>query len=226
MCRAVGPKATRPGGSRDPSGAVGVRLEGEKTLQNIMPDIIRAFMGIYQVIEKGGTLFICGNGGSFSDALHISGELMKSFELRRPLRESIRNRLINFPSGDILAKSLEEGLRCIVLGTNLSLASAIQNDCATRNMGYSQELYNLARSGDILLGISTSGNAQNVNYAAITAKAKGLTFISLTGKYGGKLAELADISIKAPSEKTDKVQEIHARIYHTLCKMLEAYFFG
>ncbi|MEM3026726.1 MAG: SIS domain-containing protein, partial [Thermoproteota archaeon] len=95
-------------------------------------------------------------------------------------------------------------------------------DNPTRNMAFAQELYSLARRGDVLMGISTSGNSQNVIYAAITAKALGLTVVALTGREGGMLASISDVAIKAPASETSRVQEMHSIIYHVLCRMLEA----
>jgi len=185
-------------------------------------DLIKAYRAINHCFEVGGTLFLCGNGGSFADAFHISAELMKSFKRKRPLPAYRRKWFKDLPRGDILAESLEEGLRVIVLGANHSLSSAVENDNPTRNMIFAQELYSLARQGDVLLGISTSGNAENIFYAAITAKALGLTVILLTGREGGKISEIADISVKAPAVETSRVQELHAIVYHALCEMLEA----
>lgn len=191
-------------------------------LSSVTDDLICVYTAINHCYETGGTLFICGNGGSFADALHISAELMRSFKLERPIPHYMRRKLKDLPRGKIVAKSLEQGLRTIVLGVNHSLWSAVENDNPTRNMAFAQELYALARQGDVLLGISTSGNAENVFYAAITAKALGLTVVSLTGKDGGNLAKVADIAIKAPATETSRVQELHTVIYHTLCEMLES----
>jgi len=188
----------------------------------VVKDLIRAYMAINHCFETGGTLLLCGNGGSFADAFHISAELMKSFKLKRPIPEYKRRSFDGLPHGEIVAKSLEQGLRAVVLGANHSLSSAIENDNPTRNIAFAQELYSLARKGDILLGISTSGNAENVLYAAVTAKALGLTVIALTGEKGGRIAGVSDIAIKAPATQTSRIQEMHATIYHTLCEMLES----
>ena len=91
---------------------------------------------------------------------------------------------------------------------------------------YAQELYALAHSGDVFMGISTSGNAKNVIYAAMTARALGLSVIVLTGQGGGRLAEFADILIRAPETDTARVQQWHIQLYHVLCEMLEAHFFA
>ncbi len=193
-----------------------------RDLDVVVEDLVRSFRAIDMCLRVGGTLFLCGNGGSFADAFHISAELSKSFELKRPIPIYRRKLFKGLPYGSLLAESLEEGLRVIVLGSNHSLSSAVENDNPTRNMAFAQELYSLAKKGDVLMGISTSGNSQNVIYAAATAKAIGLTVIALTGRDGGLLAEISDIAIKAPSSETSRVQEMHSVIYHVLCRMLEA----
>jgi D-sedoheptulose 7-phosphate isomerase len=113
-----------------------------------------------------------------------------------------------------------------VLGLNHSLSSALENDISSPAIGYAQELLVLARPGDALLGISTSGNARNVCYAAQVARALEVTVLTLTGQGGGKLAPLADVAIRVPALQTDRVQELHVHVYHCLCEMLEVHFFG
>ena len=189
-------------------------------------DLMRAFHALARCFRTGGTLFLCGNGGSMADALHISGELSKSYVRRRPLPERLHARLAAQPDGELLARNLEPGLRAVVLGANPSLASAVANDAPDRDVNLAQELVALARPGDVLLGISTSGNARNVAYAAQVARALDLTVIALTGEDGGRLAGLADVTVRVPARRTDRVQELHVQCYHALCEMLEIEFFG
>lgn len=196
------------------------------SLAALAPDLMRAFNELRRCLTAGGTLFLCGNGGSMSDALHISGELLKSYARRRPLDEGLRARLAQQPDGDQLARNLEPGLRAVVLGANPALSSAVANDMPDRDMNLAQELLALARPGDALLGISTSGNARNVNYAAQVARARNVPVIALTGQDGGALAALADIALRVPAQRTDRVQELHILCYHALCEMLEVTFFG
>lgn len=191
-------------------------------LKHLLWDMIKAYRTINRCFETGGCLFICGNGGSFADALHISAELLKSFKMRRAIPSYMKKMFNDLPSGKLIADSLEEGLRTIVLGANHSLTSAVENDNPTRNIAFAQELYVLARQNDVLLGISTGGNAENVFYAAVTAKALGLTVIALTGEDGGRISEISDITIKVPAYEASRVQELHSIVYHTICEMLEA----
>jgi phosphoheptose isomerase len=195
-------------------------------LEAIAGALAQAFAALVTSFKTGGTLYLCGNGGSMADALHISGELLKSYARRRALPERLRMRFATQPDGGMLARNLEPGLRAVVLGVNASLSSAVANDMPDRDMNLAQELLALARPGDVLLGISTSGNARNVTYAAQTARSLGLTVLALTGEGGGRLADLADIPIRVPVQRTDRVQELHVRCYHTLCEMLETEFFG
>ncbi len=196
-------------------------------LAAVSDDLVAAYRTIAAAQERENGLYICGNGGSFSDALHLSGEMLKSYTLPRPLDANLQAKLVQAgPDGAALGQALERGLRATVLGLNHSLHSALENDISLPGVGYAQELLVMARPGDVFLGISTSGNAQNVCYAAQAARALGVAVLSLTGQGGGKLAQLADIAICAPALRTDRVQEQHIHLYHCLCEMLEIHFFG
>ena len=172
-------------------------------------------------------LLTCGNGGSAADAEHIVGELMKGFMSKRPLAEIEKQKLISAggKSGEKLGELLQKPLPAISLVTSVSLASAFANDVAPELI-FAQQVYGLGNEGDILLGISTSGNAENVAYAIIAAKAKGLITIGLTGKNGGKLKGLCDITIIVPEDSTPDIQELHLPIYHYICKKVESNLFG
>ena len=191
----------------------------------LAPSLGRAYLAIASSLERGGTLYLAGNGGSLSDALHISGELLKSFARPRPLPEALRARLLEQPYGAELASALQAGLRAHVLGCNPALASAVANDIPLPGIGYAQELAALARPGDVFLGISTSGRARNLLLAVAVAKAWGLTTIGLTGQPGTPLAEMVDIPLCVPESETYRVQELHIALYHQLCLLLEEHFF-
>jgi D-sedoheptulose 7-phosphate isomerase len=198
--------------------------------QPILADSTAALQAAHDLLVErfaaGGTLFICGNGGSMSDALHISGELLKSFVVQRQLPESVFASLKEQPDGNLLARNLQPGLRTVVLGLNVALASAVANDMPDRDVNLAQELFALARADDLLLAISTSGNATNVALAAQTARALDLPVIALTGRSGGRLAQLADVMICVSADTTAHIQELHIACYHALCAMLEQTFFG
>jgi D-sedoheptulose 7-phosphate isomerase len=200
-------------------------MERNLQLKPIIHPLIRSYMLMVDCFDNGGRLFICGNGGSFADSLHISGEMLKSFQRNRNLKLEDRVKFRDLPNGNKLADALEYGFPVIVLGLNHSLKSAVENDIPVPNIGFAQELFALGKEEDILLGISTSGNAQNVIYAMTTAKAIGMSTIGLTGQIGGKLAQMVDIAIPVPASSTHRIQELHLHVYHTLCAIVEAHYF-
>ena len=169
---------------------------------------------------------IAGNGGRAADSDHIVGELMKGFVKRRPLSEELKQALAAADPirGKELAEKLQGALPAIALTNHAALSSAFAND-VDGVLSYAQQVNGYGRAGDVFLGISTSGNAENVMYAAVTARAKGMRVIALTGKTGGKLGAFADISIIVPEQETYKIQELHLPIYHALCLMLEERFY-
>jgi D-sedoheptulose 7-phosphate isomerase len=175
----------------------------------------------------GGKVLTCGNGGIAADAEHIVGELMKGYLLKRPVPEEMRAKLTSThpEDGDYLANHLQVGLPAISLVSQASLLSAIANDTAA-DMVYAQQVYAYGREGDVLIGISTSGNAMNVLRAVQVARALGLRTIGLTGRTGGKLRSLCDVSIRVPANDTTLIQERHLPIFHVLCAMLEEEFFA
>jgi phosphoheptose isomerase len=189
-------------------------------------ELIHSYTALKRCFLTGGTLYLAGNGGSMSDALHISGELDKAYKKTRPIPTAHSLRLTDVPGGMELADSLQVGLRSVVLGNNPALASAVENDFGKPYLGYAQELYALGHAGDVFLGISTSGNAKNILYSVQTARLLNMTTIGLTGESGGFLAAQADIVIRAPAKETAAVQIWHVHIYHCLCEMLEAQIFS
>lgn len=194
-------------------------------LESVISHLIQSYMMIVNCFDNGGKLFLCGNGGSFADCLHISGEMLKSFQRDRKLKPEDQQKFLDLPDGKILADALEYGFPVIVLGLNHSLKSAIENDVPVPYIGFSQELFALGRKDDVLLGISTSGNARNVIYAVTTARAIGMKNIGLTGQDGGRLAQMVDVPICVPVSSTHQVQELHLQVYHTLCAVIEAHYF-
>lgn len=183
-------------------------------------DILAAFTQLVKTYRNGKKLLICGNGGSAADADHISGELLKGFGQPRPLSDDWKKRL-----GKSLAENLQGALPTIPLTVFNALGTAYNNDCDGRYT-FAQLTWGLGQQGDTLLAITTSGNSGNVLLAVEVAKAKGLHTIALTGKSGGKIKDLVDTCIFAPATEVYKIQELHLPIYHTLCFMLEDYFFA
>ena len=172
--------------------------------------------------KNGGKILACGNGGSAADADHICGELLKSFCKKRPLDKDFAQKLreLDSEAGTLLAEKLQGGILAISLTFNNAFSTAFAND-VDPNMAFAQQCMVYGRPGDLFLGISTSGNAKNVYYAALAAKAAGLKVLGLTGKSGGRLKALCDICICAPRTETYEVQELHLPIYHALCLYLE-----
>lgn len=195
-------------------------------LESVRDDIEMVYKILVECYENGGKLLIVGNGGSAADSEHIVGELMKGFVKNRPVSEEMRAALLEADPkrGAALAKNLQGGLPAIALTAHTSLNTAFAND-RDPVMIYAQQVNGYGKAGDVFLGISTSGNAENVMYAAVTAKAKGLKVLALTGKDGGKLAKIADASIIVPAKETYQIQELHLPVYHALCLMLEARFY-
>jgi len=195
-------------------------------LSSCRQDIEMAFETLVSSYRHKGKVLLCGNGGSASDCEHIVGELMKGFTLKRPVDSEYRQRLLEIdPSeGEYLAKHLQQALPAISLVSQTALMTAFVNDVAA-DMVFAQQVYGYGNEQDVLIGLSTSGNSTNVIKAFKVAKALGMKTISLTGKNGGKLKEISDVSICVPWDETVDIQERHLPIYHTLCIMLEKEFF-
>lgn len=195
-------------------------------LEIIRVDVEEAYKTLQNSFLMGNKLLIGGNGGSAADSEHIVGELMKGFKLKRKIPSQLADKLrdIDIKKGTDLAEKLQGGLPAIALSNHQALNTAFLNDVDGK-MCYAQQINGYGKPEDVFLGISTSGNSENVIYAAITAKAKGLKVIGLTGENGGDLAKIADVCIKVPENETYKIQELHLPIYHCLCLMLENRFF-
>ena len=178
-------------------------LESAKIKNKIVDDgveqIEKAAEVFINCIKNGGKIFWCGNGGSAGDAQHLATELMGGMtdHDRKPI-----------PS--------------IALTTDSSFLTAWSNDTDFESI-FSRQIQGLGKEGDVLVGISTSGNSKNVINALKQAKYKNLKTISLTGKTGGNLDGVADITIKVPSNNTQRIQESHIMIGQILCSLLELY---
>ncbi len=196
-------------------------------LESVKDALIDAYLLMEQSYLNGGKLLIAGNGGSASDSEHIAGELMKSFKLERRIPDDFKEKLIAIDSirGEQLAKNLQQPLLAIPLVSLEALSTAYINDVDGYGV-YAQQMLGFGKPGDVFLAISTSGNSKNVLNATIVARALGVKIIGLTGAKGGELASVADVAVKAPSEETYMVQELHLPIYHCWCIMLEESFFG
>lgn len=197
-----------------------VLLDRHPVLGPCREQIGQVFDHLVACYTSGGKLLLCGNGGSAADCDHWSAELLKGFTLRRPLTpdEAAKH-------GENLAANLQRGLPCLPLPNFTGLLTAFANDVDGK-YGFAQLVQVLGRPGDVLVGISTSGNARNVLLAIEAARASSIYTIGLTGADGGELARSADLAIQVPSSVTHEIQELHLPVYHTLSIMLENHFFS
>lgn len=195
-------------------------------LKQVEDDIKALYETVRESYENGGKLLIAGNGGSCADSEHIVGELMKGFVKQRSVPEEMAESLkaVDPERGEKLACSLQQGLAAIALTGHTALSTAFLND-VDGEVIYAQQVYGYGKPGDVLLGITTSGNSENIMYAAVAAKAKGMKVVGLTGRDGGKLKGICDAAVVVPETETFKIQELHLPVYHALCLMLEEHFF-
>jgi D-sedoheptulose 7-phosphate isomerase len=147
-------------------------------------------------LRRGGKILLMGNGGSAADSQHIAAELVGRFQRER------------------------KGLAAIALTTDTSLLTSVGNDYGYEHI-FARQVEALGRPGDLLIGISTSGNSPNVVRAIEVAKGLGITTVALTGAGGGRLAALCDLTLAVPSSVTARVQEAHILIGHVLCELID-----
>lgn len=196
-------------------------------LESARQEIMDAFLVMKECYEHGGKLLTAGNGGSAADGEHIAGELMKGFQLPRPVTEEYAGKLREADAviGERLAKNLQRGLAVLPLTAFEALLTAYMNDKDGQDV-FAQQLFVCGNKGDVFLAISASGSSVNILNAAAAARAGGIKVIGLTGAGGGKLAKAADITVRVPETETYRIQELHLPVYHCWCLMLEEYFFG
>lgn len=195
-------------------------------LQPQQQNIEASFEIIRTCYQKGFGLYVCGNGGSAADAQHIVGEMMKSFVRKRRLPDqltaSLRDR---FPQdADYLIQNLQGALPAYSLTEHTSLSTAFANDVCADTV-FAQQVIGYMKQGDVLWGITTSGNSHNVVNAFKVARSMDIETIALTGAEGGRIKSISSVTIAVPETETYKVQELHLPVYHTLCLMLENEFF-
>lgn len=195
-------------------------LERYPSLETCKEDILKSFEILAECFENGGKVLCCGNGGSAADCDHFAGELLKGFLKKRPLSDEEKSKF-----GDsFIAGNLQKGLPVISLCTHSALMTAFSND-AVPSLVFAQQVYAYAKNGDVLICLSTSGNSENIVYAAETALAADMKVISITGEKESALSRFSDICIKLPETETFKVQELTLPVYHCLAAMIENKFF-
>jgi len=190
-----------------------------------MKPILQAYQILLECSRNGGKILVCGNGGSASDAEHIVGELMKGFKLKRELSPEEKSIFRNLENGEKIADKIQKGIPAISLNSHTALMTAVGND-TDYDMVFAQQVYGYGETGDVLIGMTTSGNSANVVNAAVTAKAKGMQVIGITGERDSKLSANSDVCLQLPSTETYQIQEYTLPIYHALCAMLEEELFG
>ena len=189
-------------------------------------DIDAARELICETYKRGGTVYVCGNGGSCSDSDHIVGELMKGFLLRRELQAADTAKFAEmFEDGAEFAANLQGALPAVSLTAQTAILSAFANDVEP-DMVYAQLVYGYARENDLVIGLSTSGNSKNVVNAVKAAKFRGAKTLSMTGMKESKLSAMSDVTVRVPETETFKIQELHLPVYHYLCAAVEEGFFA
>ena len=213
-------------GSTDASGGNAPALDGPDGLYARHPalavcrdDISAAYGLLLAAYRSGGKVLVCGNGGSAADAEHIVGELMKKFRKHRPIPREVESKL-----RPEIASKLEGALPAISLVSMSGITTAFANDVAGET-AFAQQVLGLARAGDVLIALSTSGNSANCVAAAEVMKAMGGAAIAFTGAGESKLSKVCDVAVRVPETETYKVQELHLPVYHALCAAIEEELF-
>ncbi|MEH6649134.1 MAG: D-sedoheptulose 7-phosphate isomerase [Motiliproteus sp.] len=165
-------------------------------VKGLAPDVIRLAEAMLDCLRGGGKVLWMGNGGSAADAQHMAAELMVRYKAERG------------------------PLASIALTTDTSLITAHSNDYSFETL-FSRQVEGLARAGDLVIGISTSGNSGNIIKAVEQAQQMGVKTATLLGRDGGKLGQLADVSVIVPCDETARIQEAHIFIGHWLCEVLD-----
>ena len=194
-------------------------------LEEISPAIGEFIQMLISLYRADGTLLVAGNGGSGADAEHICGELLKGFCRKRPLDKADLEKLKASGDEEDFGSQLQNGLRAVSLLSHPALTTAFGND-VDADLAFAQQVWALGKSGDVMLGISTGGNASNIRTAFIAARAKNIKTVLLTGNRHGICEKYADLVIAVPEKETFKIQELHLPIYHTVCLAVEAEFFN
>lgn len=199
-------------------------FESYPALAGCKTDIEAACGMLINCYKTDKKVLVCGNGGSAADSEHIVGELMKGFNLKRPMPDKLKKKFADFENGEHIADTLQMPLRAISLVSHTGLMTAFGNDCDA-DLIFAQQVLGFGDENDVLIALSTSGNSKNVVYAAETAKALGLKVLSITGGKDSKLSALSDVTVMLPKFTPFEVQELTLPVYHALCAAVEAEFF-
>ena len=176
----------------------------QQAMETISEAIVAGGQLMSECLLNDGKILSCGNGGSAADAQNFSSELLNRFEMERP------------------------GLPAMALTTDSSTLTSISNDYAFEEI-FSKQVRALGKSGDVLLGISTSGNSENVIRAVKAAHERSMRVVALTGRDGGSVAEVlqtGDVEIRVPATRTARIQEVHLVVIHCLCDLIDKTLLG
>jgi D-sedoheptulose 7-phosphate isomerase len=195
--------------------------EDNPSLKACAGTINMAWQLLGDVLNEGGQVLVCGNGGSASDSEHIAGELAKPCALARPLSEELRSALRAVGDDGYLGDRLQGGFSVLPLVSQAALITAIANDQGG-DLIFAQQVVAYGRAGDLLWVLSTSGNSPNVIHALRTAKAIGMKTMGFGGPSGGEMARLCDVVVRLPGASVPAVQHSHQLTYHALCLAIEA----
>ena len=195
-------------------------------LASAIPALRRLIAETVSTLRSGGSFFVAGNGGSGADSDHICGELLKGFMQKRPLAAADKAKFSELfgAEGNDFAGKLQGGLRAISLLSHPGFTTAFMND-VDADLIYAQQLWALAKKGDIFLGISTGGGSKNVKAALMAAKVIGVKSFLLTGNKHGVCEKYADEVIAVDESETYLIQELHLPLYHAFCTAVEAEMF-
>ena len=176
----------------------------QQAMETISEAIVAGGQLMSECLLNDGKILSCGNGGSAADSQHFSSELLNRFEMERP------------------------GLPAMALTTDSSTLTSISNDYAYEEI-FSKQVRALGKSGDVLLGISTSGNSENVIRAIKAAHERSMRVVALTGRDGGSMADVfqpGDVEIRVPATRTARIQEVHLVVIHCLCDLIDTTLLG
>lgn len=165
-------------------------------LQALAPQIEQVSKLCVDALKKGHKIMFCGNGGSAADSQHLAAELVGRYKMNRP------------------------AMNAIALTVDTSILTAVGNDYGYDTI-FERQIEGIGKKGDVLVGLSTSGNSKNVVLAFELAQKIGISTVAMTGKSGGKMKEIADITINVPSDTTNNIQEMHIAVGHLLCGVIE-----
>ena len=165
-------------------------------IKELTPQIQKVCELCIESLKKGGKVMFCGNGGSAADSQHLAAELVGRYKMNRP------------------------ALNSVALTTDTSILTAVGNDFGYDTI-FERQVEGIGKKGDILIGLSTSGNSKNVILAIEKAKTMGIKTVSFTGKKGGKMKEISDVTINVPSDTTNHIQEMHIAVGHIICGHIE-----